>query len=134
MSISFQNLYEDIVQQLGTGSGSSRLSNAFIRASNRTLDEISVRAALDSRLPHISGVDETISRLDSQYEGIIYSGIYYWLVRMGHAASDPRIASVQYKDSKEMWAESIGNFIMAESNLLQSDTDNSIVGIGVLDT
>lgn len=133
MSISCQGLYEDIVQQLGLGSGNTRLASSFIRATNRALDQMSIRADLATRHTHISATNSSISTLDPEYEGLLYSGVYYWMVRMGHSGSDPRIATVQYKDSAEAWKEALGDYVMAESNDNQSDSGNDVIGLGSLE-
>ena len=130
MSISCQSLYEDITQQLGLGTGNTKLANSFVRAVNRALDQMSVSSDLTTKHAHISNQNSTITTLISAYEYMLYAGVYYWLVRMGHSASDPRIASVMYRDSAEAWTNALADYKQDADNLVQADSTQDVIGLG----
>jgi len=125
MSISASTLFNGIAQDFGVGVGSDRLKEGFVRAVNRSLDELSLQADLATRLAHIQNVDDSIS-LDNQYEWIVYSGVVNWLWKMGYKTADPRIAAVVLNDVRKSWEDAKDAYVVAEDNDLQSDEDNDI--------
>jgi len=131
MSISASSLFEDVSNDIGVGTGNDRLAGSFVRAVNRSLDQLSLVADLATRLSHISSTDATIA-LDKEYEYIVLSGIYFWLYRTGFKPRDPRIAVAALKDTNEQWKEAMADYVVAESNETQADSTNDMCFWGVL--
>jgi hypothetical protein len=130
MSISCQSLYGDVCQQLGLGTGNEKLASAFVRAVNRALDQLSVKVDLATKHGHISSVNGVVSTLSSNYEYILYSGVLYWLVRQGFTNSDPRVATVQYRDSEDAWKEAKADYKEDLDNIDQSSDSVNMIGLG----
>lgn len=131
MAISASSLFEDVSTDIGVGTGSDRLADSFVRAVNRSLDQLSLSADLATRLTHINSTDDTIN-LDEEYEYIILSGIFYWLYRTGFKPRDPRIAPTVLKDTKDQWDEARADYVVAEDNDRQSDSTNDMWGWGAV--
>lgn len=132
MSIACASLYDDVVQEIGSGVQSERLSEAFVRAVNMALDELSIDADLATRHSHITGTGATISTLDDEYTFILYAGIVFYLRRMGWGSSDPRMRQFERVESADAWRLCKGQYIMAESNDNQATSTNDVWGLGDL--
>ena len=133
MAISCANLYLDVASQLGEGVGNTRLANGFVRALNRALSELGVKADKASNFGSIASTDDTISDLNEKYEYIIYAGVMFNLIRMGHRPSDPKLATVVYEDSRKAWNDGKADYIVDLDNVIQSDADNDVIGLGSLE-
>ena len=131
MAIALSPIFEDVATDIGVGTGSDRLAGSFVRAVNRTVDQMSIKADLASRISHVSSTDGTIN-IDEEYEYIIVSGIFFWLYRTGYKPKDPRIAPVVLKDTQDAWEEALADYVMAEDNEAQSDSTNDNWGFGAL--
>jgi hypothetical protein len=131
MSIAATALYEDAAAQIGAGVGNDRLTRAFKRAVNRSLDELSIAADLATPLTHIDDVDDVID-LDDNYEHILYAGVLFHLVRAGHLPGDPRLAKALLEDTRVGWAMARGEYVMAEDNDNQATATNDVWGLGYL--
>jgi len=134
MSISCQTLYNDVCRIVGLGTGNDNLSSAFTRAVNRSLDKLSVRANLEVPHAHITQINTTISTLNAKYEYVLASGVMYYIVRLGFQASDPRVATVQYRDSESAWEKDTGEYVSDLINIAQSDEDEDIALLGKVST
>ena len=64
------------------------------------------------------------------YEYILYSGVLYWLVRQGFTNSDPRVATVQYRDSEDAWKEAKADYKEDLDNIDQSSDSVNMIGLG----
>ena len=131
MSISVSAMETDASAQLGQGVGNARLASSFVRAVNRALSEMSLAADLATRLTHITDTDEVID-LDADYEHILYAGVLFHLVRMGHLPGDPRVAKVIVEDTLKAWDGAKGEYVAAEDNDNQATATNDVWGLGYL--
>ena len=134
MSVSCSTLYQDVCGETGAGGGSTRLARDFVRAVNRSLDELSHAADLASEHSHITKTSDTVTTLDSDYEYILYHGVLFHLFRMGHKPRDPRIAAAAYKDTADRWSDGKDDYVVAEDNSTQSDSTAAIAKLGVPST
>lgn len=135
MSISCKSLYDDCAREVGTGIGNDRLASAFVRATNRTLDELAVKLDRSTKYSHVSSTSDTITSISSSYEYIIYSGIIYNLIRMGHRPSDPKLANIAYEDSKQRWEDGWADMIQESDNAKNATSDSTDVwGLGHRDS
>ena len=114
MSISVRQLYEDISSDLG-GLSSPAHKAKVIRAINSSLSQMSLEIDAETRIALVHDMEDTIA-LDAEYQYIVYTGLFYWLVRMGQRPADPRIAPVVYADTKEAWKAALTDYVVAESN------------------
>jgi hypothetical protein len=133
MSVSVQSLYIDACRELGQGQGNSKLAASFVTAVNRTLDTLSVKSDKATKFPHISSINDSVS-ISVNYEYILYAGVIYFLIRMGHRPSDPNIAKVVYGDSANVWEEAIADYIQDVDNIFQSTDSNDVIGLGYPDS
>ncbi len=133
MSISCKSLYDDACREVGTGVGNDRIAASFVRACNRTLDELSVKQDRVTKYAHIQNTSSIITELNAHYEYIIYSGIIYNLIRSGHRPSDPKIANVVYEDSKRRWEDGIADMIQEDDNA-KNASDTDVWGLGKKDS
>lgn len=129
MSLSCTTLYQDILREVGRGD-SDELSESFVRAVNRTLSELEHRSDQATGTFIRATSTSSILNLDENYDYIAYAGTIFNLIRMGHRPSDPKIATIVYQDSKARWEECLGNFVMNEDNITQSDSDNDMTRLG----
>ena len=127
--ISVQSLYQDACRELGQGQGNSKLAASFVSAVNRTLDTLSIKSDKATKFPHIDSIESSVS-ISSNYEYILYAGVIYFLIRMGHRPSDPTIAQVVYTDSVRTWDEAVADYIQDLDNIWQSTDSNSVIGLG----
>ena len=132
MTIKTQALFEDLADDLGAGTGNERFSRRFARAVNRALDDLSLAADLATRHTHITGNDSSISSMDSEYEGMLYTGTKFHLVRMGQRPGDPRVAEAVFKDTNTQWEKALGEYVAAEDNKQQANDSTSMWGLGYL--
>ena len=132
MAIELKPMFDDVAERLGRGSGSRRLEQSFPRAVNRALDGLSLAADLATRHSHVSGSSESVSTLDAEYEPLLYAGVMYWLVRMGHTPSDPRLATALLKETDNAWEDAQGRYWEAELNATQATSTNDVIGLGDL--
>lgn len=133
MSISCQSLYGDVCQQLGVGTGNEKLASSFVRACNRALDQMSVKVDLATKHTHITATSSIISTLSNNYEYILYSGVLYWLVRQGFTNSDPRVATVQYRDTEDAWKNALADYKEDLDNIDQATAATDMIGLGSSD-
>jgi hypothetical protein len=134
MSISCKSLYDDCAREVGTGIGNDRLAASFVRATNRALDELSLKQDLATKYAHISSTSSLITELSSSYEYILYTGIIYNLIRMGHRPSDPKIANLVYEDSTKRWESGIADMIQEGHNALNAADSTDVWGLGYIDS
>ena len=132
MAINCQTLLDDIGRSLGQGVSGTRITETFVTAVNSALDELSNEADLATRLTHITATDSSQADLGEHYRYILYAGVYYWMIRLGIRPADPRIAKVLFEDSERSWKEAKADYVVAEDNSTQSDSDNDIWGLGAL--
>lgn len=130
MSISCATLYDDVKREVGRGD-SDELADAFVRAVNRTLSELEHRSDAATAFTRATGTSSSVN-LDENYDYVLYSGVIYNLIRMGHRPGDPKVAGVVYQDSKQRWDEALGNYCMNEDNITQSDEDNDMTRLGTV--
>lgn len=133
MSISCTDLFDDVAQEIGSGIANDRLTAAFPRAVNRALDELAVAADLATKFTHVTSTDGTIS-LDSSYEYIVYAGVIYHLIRMGHRPVDAKIAAIIFEDSRRNWANAKADYVQDADNVRQSTVENDMIAWGYLGT
>ena len=127
--ISCQAIYNDVVATMGTGTGNLKLNDAFPRAVNRALDELSIASDQPTKFPHVTATSDSVAALDDHYEYILYAGTLYWLIRMGYKPGDPKTARLVYEDTESVWAKGRADFCMDQDNILQSNPQNNVVGI-----
>lgn len=132
MSVSCQSLYEDVAAQFGFGVEKTRLNNCFVHSVNRSLDQLSLRANLETRMGHIVDVSESVGELDTEYEYILRAGVLFYMNRAGIKPADPRVGILVMQETAKDWEDAIGDFITAELNKLQEDTDNDVAMLGSL--
>jgi hypothetical protein len=128
MAINCAPLYLDVVAEVGSGVATERLSNAFIRAVNRTLDELAHRSNTAAWTP-VTSTSSTIS-MDADYEYVVYAGVIKNLIRMGFRPSDPKLAVLAYQDSLRNWSDAIGNYIANQTNEASTDSNAHIARLG----
>lgn len=128
MAINCASLYDDVVSEVGVGVATTRLQGAFIRAVNRTLDELAHRSNT-TPWTHVTATTSSIS-MDDDNEYIIYAGVLKNLIRMGFRPTDPKVAIVAYQDSMRNWEDAIGNYIANECNETANDTNADIARLG----
>jgi len=130
MSVNIQELFDDIAAEIGSGASNKVFTAKFVRAVNRSLDTLSLRANLETRLGHITQINTTYTELDAEYNYILFAGIRYFLPRMGQRPGDPRVAKAILADTSSEWKGAIGDYIAAESYALQDVSTNDIAGWG----
>lgn len=129
MSLYCASLLQDAASEFGVDVGNEHYVSRFIRAVNRTLDELSQDSDLASPFSHISSTDENID-IDDSYEWIVYAGIIYNLIRMGQRPADPNLSQLIYKDSSDRWIHAKGMYQTAELNADQAVSTNDIINFG----
>jgi len=130
MSLATQSLYEMAKANVGGGIGDNRFNTAFIMACNNALDELNDEGDLQSRHSHISTVNASITTLGTDDTYILYSGIIFWLVRLGMRPSDPKIANLVFLDTKDMWENAKANKQMRAINDCQATESSSVTRLG----
>ena len=130
MSVNLRFLYDDIVQELGQGVGQSKLNAAFPRATNRALSELESKARTGTDFALVDSIDDTVSQLEAKHEYILYSGIMYWLQRMGYANGDPRIAAAVLSDTERLWRDAKGDYTTSKIDDAMEAGDEDIIGLG----
>ena len=130
MSVNIQELFDDIAAEIGSGASNKVFTAKFVRAVNRSLDTLSLRANLETRLGHIAQINTTYTELDDEYNYILFTGVRYFLPRMGQRPGDPRVAKAVLEDTDGAWESAIGDFISARSYTLQDTSTNDIAGWG----
>ena len=132
MSISCQTLLEDICDELHRDATDERFLRMFLRALNRSLDELSQKCNLGSHFTHVSRADGTVA-IAADREWMITAGIRYHLALMGIRPSDPKLAALAFRDSKDAWDDALGMYDTEELNDKQA-TDTGIIGWGHVDS
>jgi len=130
MAVYLQHVYEDVVDEIGIGTGSKKLNQKFPRATNRALSELENKADTGTDFLFVTKINDTITQLADKHEYIIYSGIMYWLMRMGMRPGDPRIATAVLNDTERAWKAAIGDYIKDKVNDDQAEGDNDIAYLG----
>ena len=120
MSVACQTLYNDCARLFGTGTSDARLQADFVRAVNRSLDELSLDADLATKHSHINSIGATVTTLDDEYEFVLATGMEFHMTRMGHRPSDPRLAALVYKDTGDRWVEAKAAYTANEMNEAQA--------------
>lgn len=128
MAINCASLWDDVVSQVGGGTATAKLQGKFVRAVNRALDELAHRSNT-AAWTHITGPTSVIS-MDEDYEYVLYAGVVRNLMRQGERPSDPRLAEIVYRESKEAWNDAIGNYIANVTNEASANTDSNIAKLG----
>jgi len=121
MAVYLQTLYEDIVAELGQGSGSLRMSDAFPRACNRALAELESKANTGTDFALIESIEDVVEGLEDKHEYVLYAGAAFWLNRSGFKNGDARIASAAMSDTRQAWKDAKGDYI---SDKMQADMDD----------
>lgn len=132
MAVNLKAIYDDIIEQLGTGISSTKLNNAFPRATNRALNQLENRADTGTDFTAVAGIGDSITQLDAKHEYILYAGIMFWLQRAGFANGDPRVAAAMLKDSSDLWKEAIGAYIKDAVATEMADGTTDVIGQGYL--
>jgi len=132
MSISCQQLYQNVLGTIGVGSGSEKTISRFTTAVNRTLDELSITADLASKHSHIVGPQSTISTLSDYYEWILAAGVAFYMNRLGQRPSDPALAQIVYRDTTTEWDRAKGEYHANRWNETQATDSNDVIGNGYL--
>ncbi len=130
MALNTQSLFDTALREVGGGSGSDTFNKAFINAVNCSLNELSDDTDLTTRHVNISSTAANITTLDVADWYILYSGVIYWLVRMGQRPSDPKMGMLVYQDSDKRWTEGKANYQTRLLNIRQRDPDNDIAKLG----
>jgi len=133
MSVNCQALYQDAVSTYGTGTGNETFENRFTRSINRSLDELSIAADLETKHSHIDGPQDIITTLDDEYEWILFSGMQFYLTRTGQRPSDPNIAKTVYDNTRKEWARAKDEYVANRWNEKQAaDETDDIIALGYL--
>ena len=132
MSVFLQQVYEDIVAELGTGVGNDVLEERFPRAVNRATGELSSRANLSSPLIQIDSISAELTDVAARHEYVIYAGVRHWLGRMGVRLGDPQTAAIVLADARKEWDIAIGNYIADKSTALMDAGEEDIALQGYL--
>ena len=117
--ISCQSIYNDLVAAFSTGTGNLKLNDAFPRAVNRALDQLSVVCDLPTKFPHITAISDTVDAMDDHFEYVLYSGTMFWMIRMGYKPGDAKTATLVYNDTREMWEEGQADYKQDRDNKSQ---------------
>jgi len=133
MSISCTDLFEDVAQEIGSGIANDRLVASFPRAVNRALDELAVAADLATKYTHVSSTDGTVS-MSASYEYILYAGVIFHLIRMGHRPVDTKMATIIYDDSRVNWDKAKADFVQDADNIRQTTATEDMIAWGALGT
>ena len=133
MSINCQALYQDALSTYGAGSGNTNFEGRFIRSINRSLDELSISADLETKHSPIDSTEDIITTLDAEYEWILFSGMQYYLTRTGQRPSDPNIAKSVYADTEKQWERAKDEYVANRWNEKQAaDSTDDIIALGYL--
>lgn len=130
MSVSCQALYESVRDTIGLGVGNDKMARTFVIAVNRSLDELSITADLASKHTHIDGVEDIIVTLDAEYEWILAAGVAFYMTRLGQRPSDPNLAQIVYRDTRDEWDRAKGEYVANRWNELQADKTEDIIALG----
>lgn len=131
MSIYCQALYQDAADVYGLGVGSDKFERRWVNAVNRALDELSIAADLATRHSHITGPEDVITTLDSEYEWMLVAGMNYYLARTGQRPSDPNVLKFVYKDTSDQWERARDEYVADGWNQKQAnDSTADIIGLG----
>ena len=114
MSISTQRLYDLCVNKFG-GQAGDRLKPLFIEAVNNVQRDLTLRS-------HVSGLTSVTSEatdiaVDADYEGVVLSGIFYYLQRDYEWASD---------DERDYQAEYYAGLRLVQGQYFVDATDNEV--------
>jgi len=129
MSIYLQTMYDDVLRELSIGN-SDKTSDAFIRAANRARNELSYQTDLATQLTTVTAVENTVTDMDEQMEYMLYAGVLYYMIRGGIRPSDPKVAEIVYRDSKDRWEEAKGDYWTSKVNANQATDSNNVIGLG----
>ena len=130
MAISVTTLYEDAAQECGAGVGNDKLTSGFVRACNRALDKMSVRADLATKHSHIANTDASVSTLSEHYGYMLYAGVIFYLRRMGFRSPDPKLFVKELDDSERQWNEALGEYVMDLGNIAQEVDEADVTKLG----
>jgi len=130
MSVYLQHVYEDVVDEIGIGTGSVKLNKKFPRACNRALSELENKADTGTDLTFVTKIDQILTDIADKHEYIVYSGVMYWLMRMGMRPGDPRIATAVLNDTERAWKAAIGDYTKDKVNDAQAEGDEDIAYLG----
>ena len=132
MTVQCASLYEDVVGEVGAGTGSQRLVAAFVRAFNRTLDKLSNAEDRATPHTHVDSQDGSVSTIDDNLEYVLYAGVLFYLNRSGYGPRDPKLAAIVYRDTRDNWVDAIADYMTAIDNAIQADSDADMIALGNL--
>lgn len=138
MALQIQPIFEMAAPAFGTGVNMERFERSFIFALNLTLDELNVAGDMptSSRFDHVESTDSSVSSLNPEHMGIVFTGVEYHMSRLGFFAR-------QDEDNKRNllleWEKAKGDFMVSLSQEDQDTVDsegyttNDIIGLGYID-
>jgi hypothetical protein len=129
MGVYLGAIYEDVVDELNNGEN-ERLSARFPRAVNRALSQLENKADTGTDFAYYDSKEDTVAELDAKHEYVLYTGVMYWLMRMGERPGDPRIATAVLNDTERQWRASIGDYTKDKLNDDQTTGGLDIANLG----
>jgi len=138
VALQIQPIFEAAAPAFGTGVNMDRFERSFLFALNLTLDELNVAGDMptSSRFDHAASTDASVSGLNTEHMGIVFTGIEYHMSRLGFFAR-------QDEDNKRNllleWEKAKGDFMVSLSQEDQDTVDsddfvtNDIIGHGYID-
>ena len=134
MALATQALYDMAKREVGGGVGGTIFDNAFVNAVNFATSELADECNLTPRPGIIASVGDSITGMDTDRQYIVYSGVIYYLMRMGQRPTDPKVASVMYVDTDKQWNNGKANYWTKALNDCQANPHSSITKLGSVDT
>ena len=129
--VDLAQLFRVMCSGVGAGRSNDRLTEFFPLAVNLALSELSVNTDSVS-WPTVQGVSGMLD-FPERYKYILIAGVDYHLLRMGAGTnSDPKLATVQYKDTEDRWTIGKGDYSMDTDNQKQHDPRNPMIAWGSL--
>jgi len=72
--------------------------------------------------------------MSASYEYILYAGVIFHLIRMGHRPVDTKMATIIYDDSRVNWDKAKADFVQDADNIRQTTATEDMIAWGALGT
>ena len=132
--ISLQTLYEQKSREFNVqGAGLTRFESDFLNATNRAINRINRDADLEDEISAVSGIEDTVTGLDEEYEDVLSDGISLYLCFAGQRPAKGAETQVGLLEAR--FVEGISSIFYKIINDVQnedSDDETSIIGLGAL--
>ena len=131
MAIACRLLYEDFSDSIGKKYGDETLQRRFVRAINMAMDDLSYDADVETNIPHIASIDDSIA-IDGSYTHVMYTGLLWFAMMLGVRPADPKIAAVQYSSTEKQWERMKAQYSRSKDNANQPEQSDSMDKLGFL--